>query len=753
MYIFNKLNSLINKNNLINIVCILYIISLILDLHLFYNSISTLIRVFFITILFIIIFIKYASNKEKKLLIIYFILTLIYIVIHLLYASSFKINFYLQYDTLNEILYFIKMFMNIFLIFLIYKLELDEKRFIKTIKASAFLIAFSIVICNFLKIGYTAYDFSQLKYSLFDWFTNKNISFLETSSKGYFHLTNQIVAILTLYLPILMIDLIKKINISTIITILLTILSLFMLGTRVSTYSVFIILIISLIVYIITSLIDKKLSITKTISIILLLGLSYGIFCYCPLHNRNHYYDSIFDNVLITDTNNKVNNEFDSNSNSSEVDKITKEEIIYVELSEISHLSNEEFKKYLKNYNIIPEFYEKHYPLEIDLEFYENYVKLNTIEINDTRFLETAIIKRVVSLHDNAFDSVLGIGYDRIMNIFNIEKDYVMQHYSLGIVGLLLITLINIYLLIYIYFKVLFRLDKYFKFDIIMLLFTCSYFMITAYFTGNILNSLSTLIPISFVLGYLLSRIKKDKLTANEYYLGFKTSTKNKESILKDIFSSNKQSIIYNINPLIINNFYQNPEVVKEFNKSDVNIPDGNGIVLLSKLMGKNIQESIPGIELFYDICRESIKHDYKIYLYGAKEDVVSKTKSNLEDTYQGINIVGYKNGYTNELEVLNDIESKDIDILFVAMGSPLQENFIIKNKKKLKNIKIIMPVGGSFDVVSKRVSRAPKIARKLKLEWLYRMLKEPTRFLQLFKIIKVLVLVLLLNFWYNEEK
>ena len=150
-------------------------------------------------------------------------------------------------------------------------------------------------------------------------------------------------------------------------------------------------------------------------------------------------------------------------------------------------------------------------------------------------------------------------------------------------------------------------------------------------------------------------------------------------------------------------------------------------------------------------ICENSIKNKYSIYLYGAKEDSVKKSKDNLEKKYKNINIVGYVNGYRNESDVIKDINKSKPDILFVALGTPKQEEFIINNKEKLKNIKIIMPVGGSFDVISGNLKRAPLIFRKLKLEWLYRMLKEPKRFVQVFKLIYFILLVLFRNFWYNE--
>ena len=112
-----------------------------------------------------------------------------------------------------------------------------------------------------------------------------------------------------------------------------------------------------------------------------------------------------------------------------------------------------------------------------------------------------------------------------------------------------------------------------------------------------------------------------------------------------------------------------------------------------------------------------------------------------------------YLNGYIDEKKVIKAIKECKPDILFVGLGSPKQENFIINNKKELKNVKIIMPVGGSFDVLGGNINRAPKIWQKLKLEWLYRMIKEPKRFKQLGSIIGFMFLVILGNICYNNEE
>ena len=100
----NKIKDFFTKEKLIKIINILFVLSIILDLHIFYNSISTLIRIIFITILFGIIFLLYSNKKEKKLLFFYFILLLIYIILHILSINNFYVPHYSSYSILKELL-------------------------------------------------------------------------------------------------------------------------------------------------------------------------------------------------------------------------------------------------------------------------------------------------------------------------------------------------------------------------------------------------------------------------------------------------------------------------------------------------------------------------------------------------------------------------------------------------------------------------------------------------------------------------
>ena len=143
-------------------------------------------------------------------------------------------------------------------------------------------------------------------------------------------------------------------------------------------------------------------------------------------------------------------------------------------------------------------------------------------------------------------------------------------------------------------------------------------------------------------------------------------------------------------------------------------------------------------------ICQESVNHNARIFLYGSKKGIAKKTENELKLLYPTINIVGTCCGYEDENYVINLINNSKANILFVGLGNPKQEEFIINNKEKLENVKIFMPVGGSFDVISKTLRRAPNWMIKLNLEWLFRLFQQPSRFFRQLNILKFIFLVLI---------
>ncbi|MHC1720687.1 MAG: WecB/TagA/CpsF family glycosyltransferase [Clostridiaceae bacterium] len=175
-------------------------------------------------------------------------------------------------------------------------------------------------------------------------------------------------------------------------------------------------------------------------------------------------------------------------------------------------------------------------------------------------------------------------------------------------------------------------------------------------------------------------------------------------------------------------------------------IPDGTGTVLASKIAGAPVMQKLAGIEVMELVIRKCEKESRGIYLIGAREAVVAACAKNLKARHPELNIMGYHNGYFNIEncpELISDIKEKKPYALFVAMGSPMQDRFILKYMDELP-CKIFMGVGGSFDVISGNTRRAPRWMISLGMEWLYRVSKEPHRIRRLSSIPKFLTAVFL---------
>lgn len=162
----------------------------------------------------------------------------------------------------------------------------------------------------------------------------------------------------------------------------------------------------------------------------------------------------------------------------------------------------------------------------------------------------------------------------------------------------------------------------------------------------------------------------------------------------------------------------------------DIINADGQAVVWASKILNQPLPERVAGIDLMEALVKLAAEKKYRIFFFGAKEEVVKKVVDKYGNTYgEGI-IAGYRNGYFKETEeeiVAQEIAASRADILFVAMSSPKKEIFLDTYKDIIK-APFIMGVGGSFDVVSGLVKRAPVWMQKTGLEWFYRFAQEPGR-------------------------
>ena len=166
-------------------------------------------------------------------------------------------------------------------------------------------------------------------------------------------------------------------------------------------------------------------------------------------------------------------------------------------------------------------------------------------------------------------------------------------------------------------------------------------------------------------------------------------------------------------------------------NNSDLINADGQAVVWASKFLGKPLKERVAGIDLMANLVAMAHEKDYKIFLFGAKEEVVKEVTEIYSKQYSKDLIAGYRNGYfkpEEEQQIAQEISNSGAQMLFVAISSPVKENFLYDNREILKKINFVMGVGGSFDVISGKTKRAPQWMQKSGLEWFYRFLQEPKR-------------------------
>lgn len=206
--------------------------------------------------------------------------------------------------------------------------------------------------------------------------------------------------------------------------------------------------------------------------------------------------------------------------------------------------------------------------------------------------------------------------------------------------------------------------------------------------------------------------------------------------------------------------------VVKE---ADLVVPDGMGVLAAASYLRKKtgkllpdlaqlllmplrelfaprtitdvLPEKISGIDLIHATCGSDFAAGRKLYLLGAEEGIANRAGEALKERYPGIIIAGAEEGMRRDLPT-DDIDGEKLlarigaaspDILFVALGSPKQEKWIHENLPRIPSVRVAMGVGGSFDVISGKIRRAPRVFQERGMEWLWRFIREPQRFRRIY--------------------
>lgn len=189
--------------------------------------------------------------------------------------------------------------------------------------------------------------------------------------------------------------------------------------------------------------------------------------------------------------------------------------------------------------------------------------------------------------------------------------------------------------------------------------------------------------------------------------------------------------MVVTANPEIVMAANKDPKFMKLITKNaDLITPDGIGIVLGGKMLKKTLKERVTGYDLFTWLLQVGNLRKLRVYLIGAKPEVMRITKEKIARDYPGIELVGAEDGYFKDdlKTAAKRIEESNPDLVFAAIGFPRQEE-LISILRQAQVPALMMGVGGSFDVFSGVVKRAPEAFQKTHLEWFYRLITNPTRF------------------------
>lgn len=200
--------------------------------------------------------------------------------------------------------------------------------------------------------------------------------------------------------------------------------------------------------------------------------------------------------------------------------------------------------------------------------------------------------------------------------------------------------------------------------------------------------------------------------------------------IISEAWKNGKSLHVVTINAEMVVTAQRDQQLDRIIRHAHLIVPDGSGVVFALKLIGQTVTK-LPGIELAAAALREAAKTNRRIALLGGKPEVMEKLQKVLIEQYPGINIVASHDGYWSndtEDEVVDALSVAEPDLLLVAMGVPRQEYFLDRWHAAFPHA-VMIGVGGSFDVWTGTVKRAPALFRKLHLEWLYRLLAEPWRY------------------------
>lgn len=225
--------------------------------------------------------------------------------------------------------------------------------------------------------------------------------------------------------------------------------------------------------------------------------------------------------------------------------------------------------------------------------------------------------------------------------------------------------------------------------------------------------------------------------------LGIKLYDTNRNQLintLNEFIHNNEKKIVFGISAAAYGRFKFRPDLYGIFKRIDILVAEGAGIPFFAKCFGIKITEKIGQVNLMFDLLNLANSHSYKVMLFGSTNETNKKASEIITSNYPKISMCQGINGFFNEENIPNiigKINEESPDILLIGISYPIKERFAIKYRNAI-NAKLIIPVGGAFEVLVGNIKRPQKDTKRIPIAWLYRLLQEPKR---MFKPILITVL------------
>ena len=209
------------------------------------------------------------------------------------------------------------------------------------------------------------------------------------------------------------------------------------------------------------------------------------------------------------------------------------------------------------------------------------------------------------------------------------------------------------------------------------------------------------------------------------------------EAVERSLEASGEACVVFTPNAVTLDACRRDTRSAELLNRASLSLPDGAGVLLAARRNGTPLRERIAGIDYAEALMARVARDGLRVFLLGGKDGVAARAAENLRTRYPNLCICGTAWGYFDRAgeenrEIITRIHSSRADILFVCLGFPLQEEWVLNNLGALSGLRVIAGLGGSLDVWAGSIRRAPAPIAKIGLEWAWRMAREPRRLRQL---------------------